>query len=340
MGGKALQNYGVFTERKNTEDFTRIGQEISTQVKKDLGVECTVVKCYHTKKSHGDLDLLIKIDSILNSKGINLKEYIANTFKPNAIHNNGGVYSFDYENFQVDFIPIKESNWEVALVYFSYDPLGNAMGKTFHKMNLSYGWDGLKYKYRNFNGRNSHDITLTKDARKIFEFGGFNYDRYLQGFDYIEEIFDFIIDSKYFNIEIFKMENLRHIDKKRNRKRKSYHEFLEYVNSLGITDGYVFNTDKSIYLPLINGSFPEANFFEKLTKLDERNEVNKRLSEKLNGVKIMSWIPGLEGKELGDVYREFKNDLGEQYEEYILNADQDEIKQRFIEFYEEQKQHS
>ena len=129
MGGKALNKYGITTERKNTEEFLRIGKEIQERwnVNFDFHVETEIMTCYHTKPDHGDLDLLIKIDNdFLNAK-IDFKNYIEVNFNPRAIHNNGGVYSFDYQNFQIDFIPIKESKWETAKTYYSYDPLGNIM---------------------------------------------------------------------------------------------------------------------------------------------------------------------------------------------------------------------
>lgn len=337
MGGRALLQYGIETERKTTEEFRIIGSQIKTKVILDLGAEATVVKCYRSKETHGDLDLLIKVDRALHERGINLKEYVKDTFKPNAINNNNGVISFDYHNFQVDLIPMKESNWEIAQVYFSYDPLGNAMGKTFHKLNLSYGWDGLKYKYRNFNGRNSHDITISKDPRKIFEFGGFDYDRYLKGFDNIEEIFDFIISGKYFNIDIFRMENLNHIDRKRNRKRKSYHEFLNYVEEKNINKFYSFFSDKSLYLQIINQEFPEAKIFDKLAELDKKNEVNKQLHDKFNGNLVREWVTTLEGKELGHAIYNFQMYLGENWKEVLLEMTPEQVRKKFLEFYVEKK---
>lgn len=335
MGGKALQNYGVFTERKNSEEFNWIGLEIQSQFYNDFNnlLETEIVTCYHEKKDHGDLDLLLKIDHVFHNNNINLRDYIKNTFKPKAIHNNGGVFSFDYKNFQIDFIPVKESNWEVAKTYFSYDPLGNAMGKTFHKLNLSYGWDGLKYKYRNFNGKNSHDITITKNPKKIFEFGGYDYKRYLEGFNEIEEIFDFIINGKYFNSEIFKMENLNHVDKKRNKKRKSYHQFLEYIEKNDITKNYVFEKNKSIYLNDIDNYFPEAELLKKLDILNEKNEINCQVNKKFNGRIIKNLIPQLKDKILGNFIREFKEDLGDSYKEIILNLSSNEIELKIKSFY-------
>ena len=351
MGGKALRQYGIETERKTSTEFFELASKISVQLSYGLGITNSVpiefkyspnissapVRCYRTKQDHGDLDVLIKIDNDFKEKNINLKDYVQEHFNPQIIHSNGGVLSFDYQNFQIDFIPVSESNWKIAQVYFSYDPLGNAMGKTFHKLNLSYGWDGLKYKYRNFNGRNSHDIIVSKNPRKIFEFGGYDYDRYLEGFDTMEEIFDFIISGKYFNVDIFKMENLSAIDKKRNRKRKSYHEFLKYIETFEIESQYHFPENKNLYLPIIDNYFPEANFLKKIEELDKKDKINRQVSEKFNGKLIMKWIPGLKGKELGNMITNFKKELGDNYKNYILETPQEEIKKQFIKFYEKEK---
>jgi len=352
MGGKALQQYGIKTERKSSKDFFKLASEISVQLSYGLGITTSIpvkfkynpnitsasVRCYRTKQNHGDLDVLIKIDSNFKKNKINLKNYIHDNFNPRVIHNNGGVMSFDYNNFQIDFIPIHESNWEIAQVYFSYDPLGNAMGKTFHKLNLSYGWDGLKYKYRNFNGRNSHDIVISKNPRKIFEFGGYDYDRYLEGFDTMEEIFDFIIDGKYFDSEIFKMENLTAIDRKRNKKRGSYHKFLNYIQDNNIKKTFNFFDNKSLCLPIIDSDFPEANLLNKIKELDKEDMINRQISKKFNGRLIMEWIPGLKGKKLGNAIKKFKNYLGENYKQNILNSTTNELKDNFIKFYEKEKE--
>lgn len=330
MGGKALNKYGVFTERKNTEDFLKIGKEIKLAVEARYPVNAEVVTCYHTKPNHGDLDLLIRIE-----KGvvIDWRKGIQSEFKPRAIHNNGGVYSFDYKNFQIDFIPVKAEKWDTALVYYSYDPLGNIMGKTFHKFNLSYGWDGLFYKFRNFSGANSKNLLISNDARKIFEFGGYDYDRYLQGFETIEDIFNFAINSKYFDTEIFQMNNLKSIDKKRNRKRGSYHLFLKYLEDNNIKTRYDFMKNKDLYLPMIEKAFPEAKLLEQLKALKEHDKMLKIVSQKFNGDIVMSWLPNLKGIELGVVMRKFRDYLGEDYNQFILDNTYDTIQECFMKTY-------
>ena len=333
MGGKALNKYGVFTERKNTEEFLRIGSELQERLGFDLGVRTAIVTCYRTKADHGDLDLLVKMEEPLNPFGFSWKNYIEKALKPQAINSNGGVYSFDYQGFQVDIIPIPEAKWETALIYFSYDPLGNIMGKTYHKFGLSYGWEGLFYKYRNPHGTNSENILLTNDARRIFEFGGYDYDRYLKGFDTLEEIFRFCIESKYFDAEMFQMENLKSLDKKRNRKRGSYHLFLNYIKDNGINTKYSFSEDKDWYLETINLCFPEAVLMVKLRELQLKDEKAKAIADKFNGELAMEWIPGLKGKELGLAIKNFRDYLDDTYETIVSATSQDELRQIFMDVY-------
>ena len=328
MGGNALKN--TFTERKNTKDFNEIALKLIPYIKSNLSYEPYIIKCYHNKETHGDMDILLKIPNHKdNTINLNLKEFLEK-LKPNEIYRNSNVISFDYENFQIDLILIEEDNWNIAKVYFNYDCLGNIMGKTFHKFNLSYGWEGLYYKFRNFNGVNSHNILISKDPKKILYFGGYDYDRYCQGFNTLEEIFQYIIASKYFNTETLQFENLNQIDRKRNRKRKSFNEFLLYIKDNYIKSNYTFNPDKDSYISMINDYFPEANLLEELRILNENNRINKMLCEKFNGNIIMTWFPDLQGKELGNIMRLFKEELGDDYDNFILNNDIKIICKKFM----------
>jgi len=339
MGGKALNKYGVFTERKDTETFLSLGKAIQDTLQHYLlqayriSLDTDIVTCYRTKADHGDLDLLVKITPEISEKNINYRDLIQLMFLPRAIYSNGGVYSFDYMGFQVDFIPIMEEKWETAKVYYSYDPLGNIMGKTYHKFGLSYGWDGLFYKFRNFNGSNAQNILLSTDARAIFDFGGYDYERYLKGFDTLKDIFDFAINGKHFDTEMFQMENLKSLDKKRNRKRGSYHLFLNYLKDNNINITHEFKKNKDDYLSVIDYNFPEAKFWDKLDVLKLKDTQDKILAQKFNGDIVMAWLPDLKGKELGQAIGKFKNALGDNYDEYILNCSFADMHNYFMKIY-------
>ena len=331
MGGHALK---VNTYRKTTDEFNKIASDIIPIIENSLGTETFIAKCYHNKETHGDMDILIRFRE--NQQNINLVDFIKSTFNPNDIHNNGGIVSFDYDNFQIDFIPIKTSNWEIAKIWYSYDPFSNLAGKSSHRFGTKYGWDGLTYPFRNFNGRLSQDITLSKDPKRIFEFLGYDYERFQEGFDNLEEIFEYVIGGKYFDYTIFLMENLNHIDRKRNKKRKSYQEFLQYIENKGIKDTYEFSKDKSDYIDLIHQIFPEVDLKGKIKELTKRDEENQELNSKFNGKLIMNLYPDLKGKELGNSITNFQKSFKD-YREFALNHSSDEIMESFSKFYENKK---
>lgn len=330
MGGKALKN--TYTERKENIEYNSICNDVVTILQKELMTDIHVVQSYRNKKSHGDLDVLIKVTSELHNKGINFVDFIKKTFNPNEIYNNGGVVSFDYRTFQIDFIPVRESNWDVSIGFFDFDPSGNLMGKVYHKFGLKYGFEGLMYPFRNFNGRLSQDILLSKDNRKIFEFLGYDYDRFLKGFDEIVEIFYFVIESKYFDSTIFQMDNLNQIDRKRNRKRQTYQDFLEFIKNKNINKVYPFKR-KEDYIFEIDKYFPEANLINKLQELQKKDEQNKEMNSKFNGKLVMNVYPDLKGSELGNMITNFMKSF-EDYRSFVLTNSSNDIIEEFKKFYE------
>lgn len=334
MGGRALQSIGIITERKSTLDFIRIGKEITKIVHEKLNIETHIVECYKEKETHGDLDVLLKIDHTFYNRGINLKMFIEETFKPKGIFSNGSVISFEYDDFQIDFIPVKESNWEVSKCFFGMDPTGNLMGKVAHSFGLKYGFCGLVFPYR-FDGKKFGEIIISKDNRKIFEFLGFNYDEYLSGFNTKQEIFDYVINSKYFNPKKFMFENLNSIDRKRNEKRATYQEFIQYINQNSIGKGYQFKR-KDAYYNMIDKYFPEACFKNKIKEFKKKEKERKLIASKFNGNLLMDWVV-LYGKELGQAITNFKYHITNvrgfgDFNSYCMISKPDQIKSDFMNF--------
>ncbi|MFW6243312.1 MAG: hypothetical protein ACOC2W_04045, partial [bacterium] len=205
------------------------------------------------------------------------------------------------------------------------------MGKIAHSFGFKYGFHGLIYPMRNFNGRMSKDIVLSKDNKKIFDFLGLDYSVYEKGFDTIEEIFDFIINGKYFNSKKYDMESLTAVDRKRNKKRKSYHDFLKYLSDNNINKTYEFQP-KEYYIKIADSYFPEANLINEIEKFRKIDNENKQLSEKFNGHLIMSVIPELKGKELGNAITDFKSNFKD-FRSYVLENDSNEILNYFKKWY-------
>jgi len=340
MGGKALN---IETERKTTEQYNKIASIIIPILEKELKTDVTITKCHRAKETHGDMDILVRVNSKVES--LDMVEFITKTFNPRDIYHSVAAkttdkydkkdlvtLSFDYDNFQIDLIFIKEENWEFAYEWFSNDPFSNTTGKIAHLFGLKFSWEGLKLPFRKYSGELSKNIIITKNHRKAVEFLGYNYDKYEQGFDNVQEIYDYVISSKYFDSECFKMENLNHIDRKRNVKRTTYQEFLKYIDDNKIYRKYIFKGDN---IKFIDKYFPEANLIEKLNKYEEEYLNEKLIYEKFNGILVMAEFPEFKkGKELGDVINKFKESF-EDFTKYAITNSSKQIMNDFTNFINE-----
>jgi hypothetical protein len=342
MGGKALKN--TITERKSTDEFNRIASILQKRFSDKLNVETYIVKCYHEKETHGDLDILLKVDNNFHNKGINIKNWIKDEFNPNEIFYNGNVSSFDFDQFQIDIIPVGESDWKLTKIWTAYDPTGNLMGKIANsmryvddvddvelKVKLCYSPHGLYAKIYSKDA-DLKEILLSKNPDKIFEFLGYDYKIFEKGFDKLIEIFNYTISSKYFCADIFQFENLNHVDRKRNRKRKTFNEFLEYIKTLDNKNIFPFKYNKELVLNHINLHFPEVDFESKVNKAKELYLYKKELSKKFNGNLVMKWFPELKGKELGLVLFNYKKSK-DNFQYFIENNDCHSIEIDFKNYY-------
>jgi len=331
MGGRALKSQGIDTIRLDTAKYQVLLNEVGN-VFNTLGWDIHVVNSYSTKDTHGDLDILLKHNKKLSET---LQSDIYAQFSPKGFYKNGNVHSFEFNNFQIDAITIPDKEWETSKTYFDYDPTGNIMGKTAHKFGLKYGFGGLVYPYRSETSHLIKNINISQDNREIFTFLGYNYSRFLQGFETLEDIFAYLVDSDYFDPQIFQFENLNHIDRKRNKKRKTYNQFLEFINSNNFNCSVKWK-DKILYLNYIDKYFPKALFLKQYFEMKYQEKVYKEIIDKFNGKVILEVFPNLSGKQLGDFILAFKFEHAP-FDEYVVNTDKIEIINDIKEFYKKYK---
>lgn len=314
MGGNALK---VYTRRYDLDEYNDIVTEVLNKLI-SKGILAAIPKSYKNKQTFGDLDVLVKSSSVDGD----ILDVINELFKPNDIYNNSDVKSFDYKEFQIDFILTSDSKWETSINYFSYNDLGNFIGRISYQMGFRFGHFGLKLVYRHEDGGRKFYKIISKNPKKIYEFLGFDYERYLQGFDNVEDIFKFVVLSKYFNKSIFDYDQLNHQNRTRIKKRKNYELFLAYIKESDdvLPFDYKFKS-KDYYLV-------EAEKFFNIELVDEINrwkdivEEQKKVSKIFNGNVIMRHFPSLRGKELGKAMSNFNNHLNS----LIPNASDDDKK--------------
>jgi hypothetical protein len=197
------------------------------------------------------------------------------------------------------------------------------------KYNLKYGLEGLFMNVYNKRGKLG-TLMVSQDYPKIYKFLGLDYTKWEQGFDELEDIFEFIATSKFFNWKMFQFDQLNKINRDRNKKRKSYMSFLEWMdkNVADTAHEYQFTEDKTSYFDMINEFFPEADLVTQTRRLEYEECKKLYLQSKFNGGQVMLKF-GLEGKELGDAMTNFKKHIEStfytSFDDWAINKSSDLI---------------
>lgn len=322
FGGRALKK--TFTRRYTKREFTKVRSELNRVIRRTFA-RCEVPRFYHTKETFGDIDILVSIDG---NESRDIKQYIIDTFSPNEIFHNGNCWSFDFKEIQVDLMFVAEEHFDSNFNYLSFNDLGNFIGRLAHGFGLRYGQEGLwvTYYYKD----TKHKIMISKDYPKIYEFLGLDYKRWLNGFETLEEIFEFISESPYFNWQKFQPSELNRINRERNLKRASYMTFLEWMDT-NVADEdheYQFSKDKTPYYAKINEFFPEANLLSEISRIEYEVSRVKYAKSIFNGKVVMD-VFDIHGAALGKAMDGFNKHMRETmkayYKQYVDEVGADEV---------------
>jgi hypothetical protein len=323
MGGNALKN--VVTRRYARDEYFKLKERILNKIRERID-QFDVPKEFPCKESFGDLDVLIVCPPSLNITNV-----IKELFHPTEIVHNGDVYSFDFEEFQIDFILTPKEQFENAIVYLSYSDLGGLIGNICHKVGLKYGIQGLwmNVHTKEFDPTTtSTKLILSTDTQQIFDFLGYNYERYTKGFDDHQEFFQWIAEGKYFRRYYFDDDQLNHAHRQRTSKRPIYIKFIAYLNEQHIHDSPDNDNDRE---ELIRNVRQQALiFFNKQQAYDQGLNVRvekRQFREKYSG-KYFCDID--DSKPMIRVHMQnFERRFGktdEEFHQWVLDTDAETIK--------------
>lgn len=305
MGGNALKASHDFETRR--VPAAEYHQEIVPALQASLSrlfprTRVACIPSYGDKPDFGDVDFLIETDYL----GSNWVNEVLSEFAPRAWVKNGNVLSFEFRGFQVDLIATKGEEFSWTLAYFAFNDLGNLIGRVAHKMGFKFGHDGLWYVLRD--GEHSthvvEEIRLTmSEWDRALAFLGFDPARYRRGFQTLEEIFNFVTESSCFDRDIFLLENRNHASRIRDRKRKTYTAFLEWVEARPELKQHQWPAEKSAHLARADEAFP--GFRARREAAFEKMARNRAIRARFNG-DLVRQLTGLQGADLGDRMRDLK----------------------------------
>jgi hypothetical protein len=329
MGGNALKN--CTARRYEADEYFALATEVREMLRDGFihadgyTRRVEVVKAYHSKDSFGDLDVIFESDRLPH----NFAEHLKRLFNPKEMVPNGKVYSLEYKEFQIDVILTPTSEFAFARTYYAFNDLGNLMGRIAHKFGLKYGHDGLWYMYRD--GTHLVDeLNVTMNVEDVFRVFDFDYSRWCEGFDTLEDVFQFVAKSKYFNPDIYLFDQMNHRSRVRDAKRATYNKFLEWCALHRETTWkdrkfYQFKPRKQDNLPWLFNQFP--GFRDKWFDAYHKKLENADMRTKFNGDLVSEWT-GFTDKMLGAFMKDLRNHFGttEEFRTFVAAASPEMIR--------------
>ncbi len=328
MGGNALSHTSVRLTKKNYE---RVAAEVVSRLQAAYpGNRVYAIESYRAKADFGDLDVLVEstgFDPHQAANALGAVEVVRNgPVTSVGLVVNPAVSELDGNLFQVDLIKMEPEAFEFASRYFRFSDMGNLVGRVAHAMFVSLRHDGLVFHVRDGDYK-FREIMLTRDYGEALAFLGYDAARYAQGFEDLQEVFEYVASTPYFSTAIFLLENRNAQARVRDRKRPTYNAFLKWCEARPDLPSYAFPQDKKAWLPRIAEFFPhfQAEYDQALADLAEQRAVKA----KFNG-EWVSQLTGLQGKELGGLMKAFKEsfETPEQQRTFVLAKTPQEIELR------------
>lgn len=282
------------------------------------------------KTDFGDMDLVINTN---DPDVINLhSKYLSELGFP--VSRNGDVLSFLHDNFQIDLLFTPVESFDYACNYYAWNDLGNVVGRLSKKLGFKHGHTGLWYIQRDLDVV-VKEYLVSSDYLTILGILGLDVEQFKAGFNTSLEMFEWAGKSPYFDPEIFKFENLNHINRVRDRKRKVYNELVTWSTEVWKPDPnvtYLTPPAKEDRRAFVLNLYPEIR--QPILELELELSLQRAAAVRVNGKVMMDLIPGLAGKALGGFIKYFREQKPN-FIAYALNAKDEEIEQDILKLYQD-----
>lgn len=336
MGGLAIKKViGTEAERFSKNEYSAYKNIL---LHKNFHVYCPVE--IQEKDSYGDIDVLLNSsDNIDLYKKTIIEEFnkIGVSYEGETI--NGKTHSLSLGKKQVDITLIEHNNMSIAYNYYSNNDFGNLLGRIANSIGMKFGYNGLHWIERD-GDQVFGEFCITKDIKNVLFILGFSEDDVAEyedviyserGFKTYEDMFAFVTKSKYFDGSKYLLHNLNQENRIRNKKRKTYMNFIGWLNKSGNINKTPEEPilPKRILLKVLNKDI-QTEYVNFLLEIEEK----KFSSAKFNGKIVMELIPQLSGKSLGEFIAIYK----ERHPNYLLYTNK-LIHQGILELWDEMKKY-
>lgn len=305
MGGNALSYVTVRLTKRNAD---RVAADCVAKLEALYpGRRAVYLSSYRTKADAGDADILVEADERYNPHEAAAALGAVEVVRNGPVTSIGLVVrpevpALDGNVFQVDLIRSSPEELAYSCGYFFWSDLGNLIGRIAHAGFTAHRHDCLYFYFRD-EDHLFRTILLTRDHDKALAYLGYDPVRFNQGFDTLEEIFEYAASTEFFNADIYLLENRNAASRVRDKKRVAYTGFLKWCEAHPDLPAFAYPEKKTAWLPRIAEHFPhfQAEYDKAVADLAEMRAVKA----KFNGERV-SQLTGLQGKELGGLMKRFK----------------------------------
>ena len=324
MGGNALKDVSVV--RLPARLYAVLAERVVARLKDGVlfpGLQVRVIPALRAKPDFGDLDILVTHPVRGWGWNEHAQARINAAFQTTCLVQNGPVVSFDVAvpddeaapeyagaRFQVDLIQVPPDVFAFALGYFSYNDLGNLLGRVARLHGFKLGHNRL-FRPLRAPGNESHfvrDVLVTRDWLGALKFLGYDPARWEPGFDSMDEMFAFVMDSQAFYPSAFPLEHRSHRARVRDRKRPTYTAFLQHLTDRGLVPTAEIDADalaamQQWALALALDHFEDFAKEWQQAQTDLRDRLAFR--QRFNG-DVVRQTTGLDGAALGEHMRRLR----------------------------------
>lgn len=299
MGGSALRM--IEARRLTAAEYRPVARRVLVELATAWpGSRPHLLRSYADKPDFGDIDVVVDAAGLPQDVHGSLSAMFGSVEVFENVSRRNMAWSCDVEGAQLDIIGMASEDYPTAIVYYSDNDLGNLMGCVAHRMGFKYGHDGLSYRLRD-GTRVIADLEVSREPARIFEFLGYTepqYDfaRFRRGFKTLDGIFHFVASSRFFSPDAFLPENRNSRRRARDRSRKNYVAFVDWMQKGGIAPGSAAGLPSESHLARAKMLFPR--FAIDLAVAHRADIRAQRRAEVFNG-HVVSEIAGISGPSLG-----------------------------------------
>lgn len=320
MGGNALRQHQAV--RLSKKDYEPLAEECVGRLRSLYPAgRVEAIQSYRAKQDFGDLDVLIAADGYdphTAASAIGSVEVVRNgpVTSVGVQVPGGGV-------FQVDLIKSSFDEFDYASRYFRWNDLGNLIGRVAHAMGVAHRHDGLFFYFRD-GDHLFREILLTRDHDMALVFLGLDPRQFNRGFDTLEDMFEFVASSRFFNRDIYLLQNRNAKSRVRDNKRPSYMKFLAWCESHPELPSFSFPENKTRWCARISIHFHE--FWQAYQQAESDLARIHAARKRFNG-ELVSRITGLTGKPLGELMAKIRSSFGSPaaQQDFVLSSTDGEI---------------